>query len=604
MRSTVYISLILMLFSSLANAQVLLKTYHDEEKTIVKEEFYIRSRNSKVLDGPYKSFFEQGGIKSRGQFENNNSTGVWQYYYKNGRLRMKGQIGNGKNVGQWDYYYENGSLKMSGRLEQGKKDGYWVYQYKNNTIESEGSYLLGMKTGSWKYYHEAGVLKALEEFTGDGSYYEEFFESGSIKSNGKIIGAKKVEEWIFYYEDGTVQAKGNFTRGKKSGTWQYFANTGKIEAEGKYEEDLANGIWIYYHTDGAVASEGVLVDGTKDGSWKMFYNDGTVKGVANYNRGDGEYKEYYKNGKIKVHGMVTSGLNNGSWLYYYENGAIEGTCDYAMGEGEYLGYYNDGTKKMKGMIKNDRRTGIWELYERNGEITGYYKPYYEEGEPTFFIADDVEEQQKLSQIRRARAGSSKTIKKKSRYFKKRIHEYKAFIIGYNPIAPLLNSLPLSFEYYLEERLGYELSVQYLRDPFFRSFSSIEVGSTYSEGFAITFRQKFYHEEAPIGQPYFAHELRYTYLTHSSNISNEQVEGASEQKIEYGLLVGTRFFKNVTSNGFTADGFVGFGIGYRDFNKTFSTTDPTTDPFNSLNSNSFAYSIRIGINLGYAFRIKR
>ena len=604
MRVSVHIFFAMLFFSSLGNAQVLLKTYYDEEETKIKEEFYIRSKNSNVLDGPYKSYFEKGGLKSEGQFVNNKSTGIWKYHYQNGRLRMKGQVGNGKNVGQWDYYYENGSMKMSGKLEQGKKDGFWIYYFKNNTIESEGNYDVGVKTGIWKYYHEAGVLKAMEEFTGEGSYYEELYETGSIKSDGKIVKGKKVEEWLFYYEDGTVKAKGDFLAGMKSGSWQYYSNTGKIEAEGKYEQDLANGIWIYYHTDGTVASEGELIDGEKDGNWKMFYNDGKVKGEANYNRGDGEYKEYYKNGNIKVQGMVKSGLNNGLWQYYYENGNIEGACEFVMGEGEYLGYYNDGTKKMKGVIKNDIRTGIWELYEKTGDITGFYKPYYEEGEATFFIAEDVKEQKELSQIRRASAGSSKTIKKKSRYFKKGIHEYKALIIGYNPIAPLLGALPISFEYYLEERLGYELVAQYLRDPFFKSFSSVAEGETFSEGYAITFRQKFYHQEAPIGQPFFAHELKYSSIYHSTNISGQPVFGAHEQKIEYGLLVGTRFFKNVTSNGFTADGFVGFGLGYRDFDNSYSTTDPATDPFSSLNSNNFAYSIRLGINLGYAFRIKK
>ena len=604
MRLSVYISAIMILYSYLGNAQVLLKTHYDEEETKLKEEFYIRSRNNSVLDGPYKSYFEGGGLKSEGQFVNNKSTGIWKYYYTNGRLRMQGQIGNGKNIGQWDYYYENGSAKMSGILEAGKKDGLWIFYYKNNTIESEGTYDSGVKVGSWKYYHEAGVIKAMEEFAGDGSYYEELYETGSIKSDGKILNGEKVEEWTFYYEDGTVKAHGNFVKGKKTNSWQYFDSMGKIEAEGKYEGDLANGIWIYYHTDGSVASEGQLVDGAKDGAWQMFYNDGTIKGEANYNRGDGEYKEYYKNGEIKVKGMVKSGVNNGVWQYYYENGKLEGICDFVMGEGEYLGYYNDGTMKMKGMIKNDIRTGIWELYERTGDITGYYKPYYEDGEATFFIAEDVEEQKELSQVRRARVGSSKTIKKKSRYFKTRIHEYKAFIIGYNPIAPLFGSLPISFEYYMEERLGYELAAQYLRNPFFRSFSSVEEGATFSEGYALTFRQKFYHEEGPIGQPYFAHELKYTSLYHSTNIASEPIRGANEQKIEYGVIVGTRYFKNVTSNGFTVDGFIGFGIGYRDFNQTFIPADPTNDPFASLNSNNFAYSIRLGINLGYAFRIKR
>ena len=604
MRVSVYICLALMLYSSLSSAQVLLKTYYEEDDSKIKEEFYIRSKNNNVLDGPYKSYFENGSIKSEGQFVNNKSTGIWKYYYQNGRLRMQGQVGNGKNIGQWDYYYENGSMKMSGKLEQGKKDGYWIYYFKNNTIESEGNYHSGVKTGTWKYYHEAGVLKAMEEFAGDGSYYEELYETGSIKSDGKITSGKKVDEWVFYYEDGTVKAKGNFVAGKKSGSWKYYNNTGRIEAEGLYEQDLANGIWIYYYRDGTVASEGELVDGAKDGNWKMFYNDGTLKGEAVYSRGDGEYKEYYKNGNIKVQGMVKGGLNDGRWQYFYEKGNLEGTCDFVMGEGEYLGYYNEGAKKMKGMIKNDIRTGIWELYEKSGDITGFYKPYYEEGEATFFIADDVEEQKELSQIRRARAGSSKKIKKKSRYFKKGIHEFKAFIIGYNPIAPLLGALPISFEYYLEERLGYELVAQYLRVPFFKSFSSVAVGEAFSEGYAITFRQKFYHEEAPIGQPFFAHELKYSSIYHSTNVSGQPVFGAHEQKIEYGVLVGTRFFKNVTSNGFTADGFIGFGLGYRDFNKSFISPDPTTDPLSELNTNNFAYSIRLGINLGFAFRIKR
>ena len=70
------------------------------------------------------------------------------------------------------------------------------------------------------------------------------------------------------------------------------------------------------------------------------------------------------------------------------------------------------------------------------------------------------------------------------------------------------------------------------------------------------------------------------------------------------LWGSRYFKNVTSNGFTADAYIGFALGYRLMDQTYTAPDPATDPFKSLNSNNFAYSIRIGVNFGYAFRIKR
>ena len=85
------------------NGQYLIKTYFDDENSKVKEEFYVRSKTNTVLDGSYKAYFEEGGLKSEGQFSNNVSTGTWKYHYKNGRLRMQGQVGNGKNVGQWEY---------------------------------------------------------------------------------------------------------------------------------------------------------------------------------------------------------------------------------------------------------------------------------------------------------------------------------------------------------------------------------------------------------------------------------------------------------------------------------------------------------------------
>ena len=88
------------------------------------------------------------------------------------------------------------------------------------------------------------------------------------------------------------------------------------------------------------------------------------------------------------------------------------------------------------------------------------------------------------------------------------------------------------------------------------------------------------------------------------MANQPEFGAHEQKIEYGALVGTRFFKNATSNGFTADVYIGFALGYRDYNQSYVPLDPLDDPYDSLNKSNFAYSIRIGVDLGFAFRIRR
>lgn len=602
MRLKFLLGLMILLMPILANGQVLFKTYYPDNT--VKEEFYVRSEQDRSLEGPYRSFYESGAVKSEGQFIQNKSTGTWKYYFENGKLRMEGEIVDGKGVGSWQYFYENGSPKMTGSMLNGKKDGFWTYFYKNSSKESEGYYKNGEKTGIWKYYHAHGVLKATEEFSGIGSYYEELYETGGIKSEGKRLNGKQVDEWLYYHEDGAVQARGSYKDGKRVGNWQYFDEGGHLEAEGRFDNGVANGLWLYYYPDGTLSSQGNLVQGEKDGNWKLFYNDGSLKGEANYAMGDGAYREYYKSGALKVKGNILKGANNGLWEYYYEDGKLEGSCNYDMGEGEYKGYYHDGAIKMKGMIKDDIKIGIWELYEPSGDITGYYKPYYEEGESAFFIAEDTKEQQQLTQVRRAAAGTAKKFRKKSRYFNKRIHEYKALILGYNPVAPLVGVAPISAEYYLEERLGHEMMFQYWRQPFFRSFESMNDGIVAFQGGALTFKQKYYHKESAIGQPYFGHELKYTLLYYSTNLNGIAVQGGSEQKFEYGLFIGTRYFKNVTTNGFTVDSYIGFGAGYRHYNQLYVTPDPATDPFRSINKNKFAYSIRIGVNLGYAFRIRR
>lgn len=594
------IGFIVFIFLSAGSAmsQVLVRTYYDKGEAQIKEEFYIKSNNDAILDGPYISYYENGVVKSEGEFRKNISSGIWTYFFENGKPRMRGEVREGTNFGVWTYYYETGVKKMEGLIVDGKREGPWILYYKNQSKQSEGPFVSDHKSGTWTHYFSSGGIKAKEVFTGSTSQYTEYYKSGEVKMSGQKEKGYKEGHWSFYYEDGNLKAKGDFTRGKKSGSWRHFNTFGTVEAEGQYVNDQPEGLWLYYHIDGTVIAEGRLSQGNRDGKWRMYYNDGTIKGVGEYANGTGEYREYYKDGSLKIRGMIQQGKNDGKWQYFYESGELEGDCVFRNGEGNYVGYYTTGQVKMKGKIKDDLKVGIWEFYELDGELAGYYKPHYEEGEATFFLADDMKEQQELSEKRRAKRGTFVYKKKKESYFSPKINEYRAYIIGYNPVAPLFNSFPLSLEYYMEERLGYELLLQYLRDPFFKSSTAINDGQLLSEGLSVSARQKFYHEETKIGVPYFGHELRFTRLSHTANIAGSLLNGAIENKYEYALMVGVRYFKNRRENGFTMDGFAGFAAGYRDFNQTYVPADPGSDPFSGLNSNNFAYSIRLGVNLGF------
>ena len=61
-----------------------LKSYFDDQKTIVKEIYTLKSAGSKILHGPYTSFYKNGKLKTHGQYFNNVSNGSCEFYYEDG----------------------------------------------------------------------------------------------------------------------------------------------------------------------------------------------------------------------------------------------------------------------------------------------------------------------------------------------------------------------------------------------------------------------------------------------------------------------------------------------------------------------------------------
>jgi hypothetical protein len=72
----------------------------------------------------------------------------------------------------------------------------------------------------------------------------------------------------------------------------------------------------------------------------------------------------------------------------------------------------------------------------------------------------------------------------------------------------IGQLPVSVEYYIEERLGYELQVSILRDPFFTSASKVEVNKVCTAEVGMWHLSKnIYHPEGSFGMFYFGHEVQ-------------------------------------------------------------------------------------------------
>ena len=604
----VSISIAIFVVTCALSQPIEIRTYHDEQQTQLKEKYFISDSTTAKLCGAYKSFFINGAMEKEGFYKDNYPDSIWTYYYESGLKKMQGMVKNGSNHGVWEYFYENGNINMAGMIIDSKREGTWKYYYENANLKSQGNYLNNKKDGIWNYFYEEGELKAQAYYKGGKGKYKEFYNDGKIKAEGINTNGKSDSTWGFYHENGKIKATGEYQAGKRVGPWIYYHDNEVKSAEGNFADGEKDGKWIYYHENGEISSEGALRAGKKEGYWKIFGKDGIFKAEGVFEQNDGKYTEYYESGKLKAEGSIQDGKNHGLWTYFYEDGIKEGECEFSHGNGHYTGYYKDGNVKMKGDIQDGVNVGLWELYNGDGSLAGYYRPYYEDNKPVYKLVDKAP----------PRRGDYikpeyKFKSYKSRYFDPVINEYKGLILATNPLATFIGQLPLSAEYYIQERLGYEIMATILRDPFYKSSESIDLNEVYNRGVSLAIKQKYYHPEGAMGMFYFGHEVRVTSLNHFANVMDstttpfgQQKINTTETKFEYALFVGDRWMKLLNdrsrnnSSGFTIDAYLGFGFGYRMYEKKYGNNPEYDEIFQDLNESKFAISPRVGLNIGFVF----
>ncbi|MEP0986450.1 hypothetical protein [Ekhidna sp.] len=600
LRSCTYIGLILI--SQLAISQIQqVKNFYDADSTQISEVYHFSSLDS-TLEGSYESFYLNGSLKAFGWYDKNLPDSVWSYYYENGRKKAEGKFKNGEPFGIWKYYYENGNIKSEGFLKGNSKEGAWKFYYENDGEKSNGNYFNNKKDGIWNYYYEDGSIKAQTIIENESGKYVEFYPSGTRRMEGQNVNEKSEGEWIYYYESGEIEAIGKFKKGLKSAEWEYFHKNGTLAAIGNYQKGERQGDWKYYHENGKISQSGSIINDKKDGYWKLFYPTGELLGEAQYDVGNGEFSEYYPSGNQKSKGTISEGKKSGKWYYYSDLGHLEGEANMNDGTGEYIGYYPDGTVKMKGLLQDDKRVGEWTLYNPDGSVAGTYHPIYESEKPIFKtrVSSDQSEKESIDKP------NYHPEKRGLRYFLPRVNEYKSFIIASNPFWLIDDQLPISIEYYIQERLGYELQFDMRRSPFFTADKDIGDYKIYRRGAQIHLRQKFYHSDSKFGMFYFGHEVNFKYqnnqVNHTDTLIIQQPRlfgNLVETSYGYGLLIGNRWMKDVGTSGFTIDVFLGAGISARSFQKQYETSQVLDNYFDQEIKSSVHFPIFFGINLGYA-----
>lgn len=172
-----------------------------------------------------------------------------------------------------------------------------------------------------------------------------------------------------YYPDGSIQMETEMKGDMMHGKFVSYHKNGKKESEIFYIDNEANGIYNKYYYHGTLQETGTYVDGKLKGVYKFFDEKGRLFKEVQYqdNVLNGPMVEYSA-GIVKIMGNYKNGAMDGAWSYWDIDGSKIGVADFDNGNGFYRNYYSDGSLAVECEYKDSKRNGSEKFYTPKGEL--------------------------------------------------------------------------------------------------------------------------------------------------------------------------------------------------------------------------------------------
>jgi uncharacterized protein len=195
--------------------------------------------SSDEQEGPWKEYYEGGGLKDEGQYTKGLKTGEWKYYFTDGKKFEIGKYKNGKQTGVWTWYFEDGTIRRQNGFSKGEEDGDFIEYNDSGKVVTKGEYDGGLKEGDWVY--QLGNYKSFGKYSDDmqdSVWTEYYIDNGKIRFTGKYSQDRPDGIHIWYYEDGKKELEGEYNLGLKEGKWKYYGEDGVLFLTITYRDDV------------------------------------------------------------------------------------------------------------------------------------------------------------------------------------------------------------------------------------------------------------------------------------------------------------------------------------------------------------------------------
>lgn len=185
----------------------------------------IKAQDNKIdkdgfRQGEWVDYHDNGNVRYKGQFKDNEPVGEFVYYTPDGKLIAKGQYLNKSKDGKWQYFSDkDGSLILTEDYGNGVLNGKAVVYIPGTEIVSEETnYVNGIKQGEYLKYYDNGALMVKASY-----------------KNDALDG-----DYVHYYSNGVVKEKGSFVEGMKVGEWKTYDIEGNVISTDNHEEENYN----------------------------------------------------------------------------------------------------------------------------------------------------------------------------------------------------------------------------------------------------------------------------------------------------------------------------------------------------------------------------
>jgi antitoxin component YwqK of YwqJK toxin-antitoxin module len=156
---------------------------------------------------PKIEYYDNGNIKNITYSNDQMEKIKEEDYYENGQKRWERFYHNNELNGPSIEYYEEGGKKREYNHKNGVMDGLDITYYKNGQKSMEGNrkHPMNRMVGKWYGWYESGekMYESDCDNSGKGTY-EEWFQNGQKKEEGKINIMGMKEKQIVYREDGST----------------------------------------------------------------------------------------------------------------------------------------------------------------------------------------------------------------------------------------------------------------------------------------------------------------------------------------------------------------------------------------------------------------